>query len=62
LAAERGALWIKLAATETRVSECLLQAGRDCNQIMGLKRVAEQADVLRRALDAANQKLEKNRA
>jgi len=57
LAAERDALRVKLAATEARVSDCLRQAGLDCNQISGLKRIAEQVDMFRHELDQARKTL-----
>jgi len=57
LAAERDALRIKLAATEARVSDCLRQAGLDNNKMTGLMRVADQVEMLRGELDAANKRL-----
>ena len=62
LAAERDALRLKLAATEARVSDCLLQAGQNCNQISGLKRIAEQVDMFRSALAEAKEQLRKYEA
>ena len=57
LAAERDALRVKLAATEARVSDCLRLAGESCNQITGLKMVAEQVEILRQELIEARKKI-----
>ena len=57
LAAERDALRVKLAATEARVSDCLRQAGLDNNKMTGLMRVADQVEMLRGELNAANERL-----
>ena len=62
LAADRDVLRLKLAATEARVSDCLLQAGQSCNQISGLKIIAEQVDMFRRALADAEEQLRKYEA
>ena len=57
LAADRDALRVKLAATEARVSDCLLHAGRQSAQIVGLKGIAYQVDIFRRDLAEAQRKL-----
>ena len=62
LAAERYAFRVKLAATEARVSDCLRQAGESCNQIMGLKMVADQVEMFRRQVAEAKRKLEEYEA